>query len=620
MYQHQKLQFNPGIVRDSTNYANSGGWWDCNLVRFRNGLPERMGGWERFTNNAFDGTARCIYQWQALDQELHTFIGTETACYVETGSEIVDITPSIQDDDLTDKIGTTDGSDIITIVDSSAPTEIVAGGRVVIAGSSDVGGIAADDINGVRTITDVDHDTHTYSIQAGASATSTVSDDGGDITVSFLLPPGDNFATIGLGWGVNPWGTGAWGEAASTDNVSSGNLAVWSVGAYGEDLILCRRGSQLFYYDTSAGGRATLISANDDASDVPLVSLITYVSERDRHAFVLGTNTLGTTTFDPLLIRWSDIEDPYDWTPTDTNQAGDYRLAIGSKIVAKVATKIETVIFTDSALYSQTYIGGEFVFSHVMIGTGITIAGQNAAINYNDTVYWMGRGGFYTYGGQIAVLDCPLNDFIVRDVNWHSADKIVCGKSINFNEVIWFYQSNDSTTDEIDKYVIYNVAEGSWYFGSLSRTAWYDSPFASSPLAAGTDGYVYQHEMVDDDGSTNPPTAIDSYIESSPIELGNGDEVMQILYLMPDLTFRDAAIDPTVDFTIKAKYYPGDSFDDDESGDVVRIATVPVEKFTRKCDLRIRGRMIAVRIESNTIGAKWRLGVPRLYMRPDGRR
>ena len=323
-------------------------------------------------------------------------------------------------------------------------------------------------------------------------------------------------------------------------------------------------------------------------------------------------------------MRWSDNETVADFTATTTNSAGAQRLTRGSTIITAIPTREIILVFTDTSLYAMQWIGGAYVFSLDLIAEHSSIAGFNAAAVEHDTVYWLGYDGFHSYDGSVTNLDCEIEDFVLNDIDFEYADKITAGKTTSFDEIIWFYVSKDSTDTEPDKYVIYNTRGKIWYYGSLARTCWYDNQYSNLPLASGTDGYLYSHEIGFDDGSVNPPVAISSYIESEPFELGNGDKFSFITRIIHDITFRlrDASTSASqqADITLKVSDYPGQAILDSTAITATRTNKMSVEEYTTYTDLRLRGRQCKVRCGSDTLGSSWRLGVPRLEMREDGRK
>jgi hypothetical protein len=405
-----------------------------------------------------------------------------------------------------------------------------------------------------------------------------------------------------------------WGQTAVV--TVTNELRVWTHDNFGEDLLINPRNGGIYYWDKSNGltTRAVEISTLGGASNTPTVAKQILVSDQDRHVIAFGANSLGTIIQDPLLIRFSTQESLVDWTPTATNTAGDLRLGGGSTFIQAVETKQAILVFTDKTLHAMKFIGPPFTFGLQELSKNITIMSSRSAKAVDDAVFWMGLDSFYIYAGQTQQLPCTVKDKVFLDFNFDQRDKVHSGVNTEFSEITWFYPTADSF--EIDAYVSYNYAEQVWYYGTLSRTAWLDRGVRTLPLATGGN-YLYNHEIgYDDDGS-----AMTSFIESSPIDLGDGEKFAFIRRVIPDITFNGStSINPTADFTIKAKDFPGSTYDQTSTQSTSRSSTSPVEQFTNKLDCRIRGRSFALRIDSSAIGTKYKLGTPRIDVREDGRR
>ena len=405
-----------------------------------------------------------------------------------------------------------------------------------------------------------------------------------------------------------------WGQIAVV--TVTNELRVWTHDNFGEDLLINPRNGGIYYWDKSNGltTRAVEISTLGGASNTPTVAKQILVSDQDRHVIAFGANSLGTIIQDPLLIRFSTQESLVNWTPTATNTAGDLRLGGGSTFIQAVETKQAILVFTDKTLHAMKFIGPPFTFGLQELSKNITIMSSRSAKAVDDAVFWMGLDSFYIYAGQTQQLPCTVKDKVFLDFNFDQRDKVHSGVNTEFSEITWFYPTADSS--EIDAYVSYNYAEQVWYYGTLSRTAWLDRGVRTLPLATGGN-YLYNHEIgYDDDGS-----AMTSFIESSPIDLGEGEKFAFIRRVIPDITFNGStSINPTADFTIKAKDFPGSTYDQTSTQSTSRSSTSPVEQFTNKLDYRIRGRSFALRIDSSAIGTKYKLGTPRIDVREDGRR
>jgi hypothetical protein len=417
-----------------------------------------------------------------------------------------------------------------------------------------------------------------------------------------------------------------WGSAAAGGLTTTSQLRLWEHDNFGEDLIINAKDGGIYYWDktTNVSSRAVELSTlSGTKTSVPQFAKQVIVSDQDRHVIAFGCDGLnasssgnqGNGTQDPLLIRFSDQENPLIWYPAATNTAGDLRLGSGSRFVQALETKREILVWTDTALSSMRFIGPPFTFGIQQLASNITIMSPNAASSTEDFVFWMGIDNFYVYAGQTQQLPCSVKDKVFLDFNFDQSEKVVSGINSEFSEVFWFYPSASSSDN--DRYVIYNYGEKVWYFGNLARTAWLDRGVRAFPLAAGNQ-YLYNHELgYDDDGS-----AMNSYIESSPMDIGDGDKFTYIGRVIPDITFDGSTnlSSPQATFTVKSRNFPGAGFDNTAAGDTIRTATSPVETFTNQLFLRSRGRSFALRVESSALGARWKLGSPRIDIRQDGRR
>jgi len=424
-------------------------------------------------------------------------------------------------------------------------------------------------------------------------------------------------SAFGAGWGVGFWGRGTWGSAASTPIITS-TLRVWTHDNFGEDLLINVRNGDIYYWDKTSGltSRAVELASLAGANATPTIAKQILVSDRDRHVIAFGCDTEDNPGVqDPLAIRFSDQESLTDWAATATNTAGELRLGSGSEIVMAVETRQQILVYTDDSLYAMQYLGPPFTFGVNHISENITTMGPLCAAAVEDNVFWMGQQEFYVYGGTVQRLPCTVRDYVFDDINLNQREKIVASTNTAFSEVWWFYPSSGSETN--DRYVVYNYQQQVWYYGTLPRTAWMDRGIFDQPIAAGPGNYLYRQETgFDGDG-----TAITAYIESSQVDIGDGDQFAFIKRLIPDLTFRDSsASNPSANFTIKTRNFPGGNYLQSTESAVTKSASVPVEQFTDQVHLRLRGRSFAMRIESDDAGVGWRLGSPRLDIRLDGRR
>ena len=624
----QKLQFLPGFFRRGTSYSDAGRWFEGQWVRFRDKYPEKMGGWQQYSSNTFGGICRRLRQFASLAGITYTAVGTSTKMYVESGGTFTDITPvRATSAGLTNPFDSAAGSSVITVTDSTHGAQV--GDVIIVSGATGFDDITAGELNIEATITST-ADANTFTYVCNGTGTSGLSTQGGTVTITYLITPGSFGYPIGAGWGALTFDsalvTRHWGDPADLSAAyGQGKITQWTAEPYGEDLIFHPRYGSMYYWDqTSPTARGALFSTLGGHADAPTTVIKTIVSPKSRHVITFGCNTEGAGNFDPMYVRWSDNESVANFTASTTNTAGSQRLTRGSTIITAIPTRELILIYTDTSLYAMQWIGGQYVFSIDLIAEHSSIIGFNAAAIEHDTVYWLGYDGFHSYDGSVTNIDCEVEDYILNDIDYEYADKVSAGKTTSFDEVIWLYVSTSSADGEPDKYVIYNTRIKAWYYGSIARTVWYDNQYTNQPLAAGTDGYLYSHEVGFDDGSTNPPQAITSYVESLPFELGNGDKFSFITRIIHDITFRlrDASTSSAqkATITLKASDYPGEAIQDTDSGTITRTNQMDVEEYTRYTDLRLRGRQCKVRCESTTLGSSWRLGTPRLEMREDGRK
>ena len=626
-----KLQFRPGVNRETTSYANEGGWFDCDKVRFRFGVPEKIGGWEKLSGRTFLGTCRALHPWVALDGSQYTGVGTHLKYYIEEGGAYADITPirvTTAAGDVT--FAATNGSSTLTVTDNNHGA--LVNDFVTFSGAVTLGGqITADVLNQEYEIVTVPN-ANTYTITAkdtsGVTVTADASDTGNggaSVVGAYQINTGLDTTVSGTGWGAGTWGRGTWGSGASLATIGS-TLRIWAHDNFGEDLIMNVRDGGIYYWDksTSSAPFTRAVSLQDLAgvdATAPTIAKQVIVSDRDRHVIAFGCDpqdNIGTQ--DPLLIRFSDQENVLTWEALPTNTAGDLRVGSGSKIVTAVETRQQVLVFTDVSLHTMQFIGPPFTFGINQVSENTTIMGPLAAVAVDDMVIWMGQEEFYMYGGSVQKLPCSVRSYVFNDFNFTQAEKVTCGINSSFSEVWWFYCS--SSSDDIDRYVVYNYQEQSWYYGNMTRTVWLDRGINQYPIAAARDGYLYLHEIGYDDGSTTPAQPISSYVTSSQIDIGEGDNFVFMRRLIPDVTFVDSTspVEPTVNFILEARNFPGVNYSQTTTNAVTRTATVPVEQWTDQVHLRLRGRSFALKIESTAEGVGWRLGAPRVDIRPDGRR
>jgi hypothetical protein len=642
----QKVQLRPGLNREGTDYSNEGGWYDGDKIRFRSGFPEKIGGWSRLSNNTYLGAARTLWNWVDLAGNTYIGVGTNVKYYVEWGSVFYDITPYYYSVSLTNKISTSISTNVITITDTTYAPSV--GDYIVITGATAVGGISATLLNDEHVITSVNAALNKYSFVVSATATSSVAAGGGTFTVNYEIPIGLNSFVLGTGWGASPWGYGGWGSPYTSSGIGN-QLRLWTGDNFGENLLLAPRGGPMYYWQPEgtytnglSGGLSTRAqslqtlstAAGYSGTYVPNTTYQVITSAIQKFVIAFGANSYlaGTpgTPFNPMLVRWSDQLNPYQWVPDITNQSGEFVLTNGSYIMASRATRQEILIWTDSAIYSMQYIGTPYIWSFQILMDNISVMSPNAMITVNNVTYWMGQEKFYMYSGRVETLPCSLRQYIFADINKNQAYQVFAGANEGYNEVWWFYCSNNSNT--VDKYVIYNYLDRVWYYGTLERTAWLDTGIIQNPVAAKYDsatntGLLLYHESGVDDNAGTSPQPIDAYVQSSDFDIGDGHNFGFVWRILPDVNFNGSNVNqPSVTMTIKPRENSGTPYGVADnptvtSGDnYTTKGEYTVQEFTGQVYTRLRGRQMAFRIESNTLGVAWQLGMPRIDIRPDGRR
>jgi len=617
-----KLQIAPGIDKQNTEYGAEGKWVDCDNVRFRYGLPEKIGGWTKVTSDALVGATRAILTYSALNGVKYAIYGTNKKLYAYSENNYADITPtrSTGTGNIT-QFGTTNTSSTVTITDSSHGALI--GDFVTIASvGGAVNGISAANLQGEFEILTVP-DANTYTIEAKAAATST-----GNASVTanatYQVNTGAAVSLFGYGWGAGTWSTSTWDTSREGLTGAEGVLlqsSKWALDNWGEDVLSLQFDGGLFYWDTSSGLSSNLASTTN-VSNAPTKSRFMLVSGDDRHVICFGTETtIGTSsTQDNMFLRWSSQETTNDWTPTATNTAGSFRLTDGNQINTAVRSRGAVMVWTDTALYQMQFIGAPLTFGFKQIGSNCGAVGINAAVDVSGTSFWMSDDSFFIYDGAVKKIPCTVQDHVFDDINPNAKQDVFCAANSDFNEVMWFYPSANST--QIDKMVAYNYAENLWYVGTLARSSWadsgvYDNPYAAEFEAADTTDtistitglkagrtFVYLHEIgVNDDGA-----AMANHIESGDIDIADGDNFMSVSRFIPD--FKNQA--GTVDVVLKTRPYP--------SGTQTSHGSFDVTTSTKKIDTRIRGRQVAVRVSSDAVDDNWRYGTMRLDIKPDGMR
>jgi len=623
----QKFIFNPGINKEGTDYTAEGGWFDGNLVRFRKGLPEKIGGWVKYLTSSIKGKGRKLHAYVTLNGTRIFSIGTTFKLYWQEGDNYNDITPirsTTSAGDVT--FSATNGSSTITVNDTSHGADL--NDFVTFSGAASLGGnITATVLNQeyqVTAVTSANAFTITAKDTDGNTVTANSSDtgNGGSSTIGeYQISVGLDVFIDGTGWGAGAWGSGTWGSTSSL--AANNQLRLWSIDNFGEDLIANVRAGGVFYWDFStASQRAKALKDIQNANFVPTVGLQVLVSDIDRHVIVLGADPIEggsrSEEIDPLLVAFSDQENPFDFEPRATNTAGSLRCSAGSEIIGGLRARQETLIWTDVALYSLQFVGPPNTFGLQLINEGVSLIGPNAAVNSPTGIYWMDKKGFYTYNGSVVPLPCTVHSFVFDNFNEKQAFQVFGFLNKQFDEVGWFYCTADSIT--IDRYVVFNYVEGTWAIGALSRTAWLDEGIVSFPRAAGfadDRNYIYSHETGhDDDGS--PMDNV--FIESADFDIGDGEEFQFIRRFIPDVKFTgDNGDSQTLNVVLKARDFPGQSLTTDQ--------TTAFTGSTTKVDTRARARQAAVRFESDDdadvgtrLGLGFTIGATRLDLQPNGRR
>ena len=622
-----KLIFNPGINKEFTDLMDKGGWSDGNLVRFRKGLPEKIGGWEKTVTSSYEGTGRALTAWVALDATRYLGLGTTTKYYIQSGDNFNDITPIRKTSTNSITFAATNGSSTITVTDSSHGA--VANDTVTISGAVSLGGLVTATVLNqeyqIATVTGVNTYTITAKDTSGATVTANSSDSGNGgsgVDGVYQINVGLDTYVESTGWGAGLWGASTWGSATALSETNQ--LRLWSHDAFGEDLIINPRNGGIFYWDESSGlsNRAVNITTLAGANLAPTKGIQTIVSDIDRHVIVLGADPIvgsaRSGSIDPLLIAFSDQESATEWEPTSTNTAGSLRLSSGSQIVGGLRSRQETLIWTDTSLYSMQFVGAPFTFGINLINENVGLISPNGVVNAPDSVYWMARDGFYSYSGSVSRLTCSVLNYVLDDFNQGQAFKVVAFTNREFNEVGWFYPSGSSS--ENDRYVVYNYLEGAWSIGELSRTAWLDDGIFQKPRAAGKDSsvnYVYTHENSDDaDGL--PMDNV--FIESGDIDIDDGEKFGFVKKIIPDVKFfGDNSSAGQINFVLKTRNFPGDSLSTNSTNNVT--------SSTQQNYVRARSRQMVFRAQSDDdaatglrTGFRWRLGANRFEIRPDGKR
>jgi hypothetical protein len=694
----QRLQFRPGVNRESTTLANEGGWYACDKVRFRSGYPEKIGGWTAFSNDTFLGVCRSLWNWVTLKSFNLVGLGTHLKFYIENGGAYYDITPirytsTVASNAFTTGVSTLNGGINATqtsITLTNASNFSTAGGVIYIGseqifygaitsntltncvrgyngttaaahltgatvasstiivtdpghgGQTDdfvtisnvvgfVNGIPVSYINGNWQMTVIDSTFWTFTI-ATPAITDGVAINGA--TFTYEIGTGKAVYTAGTGWGAGPWSRLGWGDGFTTG--VGQQLRLWNQINYGQDLLFSYRGGPIYHWAPGPGTQPDFGTRGDlvTGSECPTQVLQLLISDATRIVIAFGCDPYSFEpdpgVLDPLLIRWSVSEDYTDWNPAITNQAGSYRLSHGSLIIGALQTRQENLIWTDTAMYSMQYAGPPFVWNFNILADNLSICSPNAMTTVNGVVYWMGTDKFYMYAGRVETLPSTVRQYVFSDINRDQFYQVVAGTNEGYNEVWWQYCSANSTIN--DRYVIYNHLDRVWYYGTLNRTAWLDSPLRGFPMAADPNvNRLVFHEFGVNDNSTNTPQPINAYIQSSDFDIGDGHNYGFVWRIVPDITFDGSnvvqgATTPRVDFTVLPRRNPGSAYGPADNPPVITennyavANTYEVQQFTQIVYTRVRGRQMAFKVESNTLGTQWQLGTPSMDVRPDGRR
>ena len=772
----KKLTLKPGVNKENTRYTNENGWYDCDKIRFRQGTPEKIGGWARISSSTFIGICRSLWAWVTLGSQKLLGVGTNLKFYIENGGSYYDVTPLRTAVTLSNPFAMVSGSETVTVTDANGG--YITNDFVTFTGSTANGGITllgeyqltvtsgttytvmaasradisianpavfvtqfklANDVQVTLSTTGmlpspfvagttyyvVSTSGYTFSlaatlggtaistigsVQSGvqtvtAKASSTSASGGGTVRASYQINTGPSYAVALTGWGAGTWGAGTWGYGGS----STDSIRLWSQSNFGEDLIFGPRAGAIYYWDASTGlvgtaftvtiatpavltttitltngmaiylttdgalptglnvgqiyyvinssgtscnlattyggaainttgtqsgtqkiaSRAIPLASMGGASDVPIEQNYILVSDSSRFVFAFGANELGSSTINPMLIRWSDQGDPVNWTPSATAQAGYTYLSHGSEIITAMQARQEILVWTDSSLYSLQYQGAPVVWSVQIVGDNTSIAGENAVAYANGVAYWMGVDKFYMYNGRTQTLNCDLRQFVFENINKSQFPQVFAGTNEGFNEIWWFYCSGTSTV--VDSYVVYNYLEnqgqGAWYYGSMGRTAWLDSGLRDYPIGATYDLNIVNHESGVDDNTTGTTEPIEAYITSAEFDLDDGDRFGFVWRVLPDITFRGSTADsPQVTMYLKPMQNSGSGYNSpasvggENNATVTRTAVLPIEEFTGQIYTRVRGRQMAMEVRSTATGVTWQLGSPRIDIKQDGRR
>jgi hypothetical protein len=610
-----QLNFQPGIDTENTETGAEGKWIDCNKIRFRKGLPQKIGGWIKFSPAYYVGVGRALEQWFALDGSRLEALGTDRKVYAYASGTSQDITPIRSTEALVNAISTTSSSAIVTITDLNHGA--IQGDFVTLSSvSAAVGGIPAATLDAeyeILSIANVD----AYTIQSSATASSAVGPTA-NCTVNYQLNIGPSEQTFGYGWGAGNWNAGTWNTTRTTSQITL-DARLWSINNWGEDLIITQKDGGTYEWETSAGmtdNRATVVA------NAPTTSTLSMISTETRHVVCMGTETTigNTETQDKMFIRWSDQENYNQWTPNVTNSAGSQRIAGGSEIRCARPAKGTILVWTDTTMQSMSFIGPPFIFGFRQLGNDCGAVGLNSAMVIDDVAYWMSDGQFFRYAGSVQEIPCPILNHVFDDINKTQYAQVYAAQNSNFSEVIWYYCS--SSSDQCDRYAIYNYLENSWYFGTMDRSTYQDNGVELNPLAteylstsnvatiSTINGLTQGRSLIyaQESGVNADGAALPAYIQSGDGDIADGETFSFINKVIPD--FQNQTGNTVI--TLSVKDYPNDSATVGE--------TLTVNNTTRFVNTRIRGRQSNIKIENTAVGDNWRFGTLRVNIKQDGKR
>jgi len=636
----KKLQLRTGVSRENTRYTTEGGWYSCDKIRFRQGTPEKIGGWQQIINDQFLGVCRSLFAWSSLSGISYVGVGTNLKYYIALagGGVYNDVTPIRKT--VNPMLGPNppgtgnpfagNGTTTVTVTDVAHGA--ITGDFVTFSGSTDTLGPGSTSLfNAEYQVTVLTADTYTITTSITVAAGSY---GGAAVVANYQVNVGDEIQTALTGWGSGGWGLGGWGIGVTTTT----SIRIWNNDNFGEDLIYGPKDGALYYWDHTSGvtSRGVALTSLSGASDVPTVQRLLAVSDTSRFVLAFGCNDYGASVQDPMLIRWSDQESAVNWTPAATNQAGSVRLSSGSRIEAVAQVRQELLVWTDTALYSLQYLGPPIVWGTQLLSDNVSIVSDRSWATAAGVTYWMGNEKFYMYDGRVQNLVCDLRQYVFSSFNFDQSQQVFASTNEQFNEIWWFYCSAGSTV--VDRYVIYNYVEKGWYYGELGRTAWIDTSVASDvPIAADYNKRLLYHETGVDDNATTTTLPISAYITSSEFDIDDGHNFGFVWRVLPDVNFTGStANNPTMNLTLLPLQNSGSGYtrgitpvasvtsDMSVAGDntfpVVRSATVPIDQYTGQVNIRVRGRQMSIKASSEQIGVQWQLGATRIDVRQDGRK